>query len=217
MRRLIRVAWLLAIMAGLAAGPGPGRSSIARAADDPADVTVLAAEADALAARQTSLADAAPEGTKLVAYLDCGTQRESSTSEEVKITWVSGKPYRFQSEAAGVPATQPTIFFDESEVVFRLDGVDRARRYTVGFTWWDYDDGGRTQSVLVGSPDGRLVRLAVSAIRLPNYESDGQLPAERRFQLPAVFARNGQMRLTVQRVTGANVVISELWIWRHGD
>ena len=100
MRRLIRVAWVLAVTIGLAAGLAAGWTSIARAADDPAEVTLLAADADALAARQKSLADAAPEGTKLVAYLDCGTQRESTPSEEVKITWASGKPYRFQSEAA---------------------------------------------------------------------------------------------------------------------
>ena len=51
------------------------------------------------------------------------------------------------------------------------------------------------------------------AIRLPNYRDAGQLPAERRFALPATFAQDGRMQLTIACVTGANAVISELWIW----
>ncbi len=80
------------------------------------------------------------------------------------------------------------------------------------WSWWAYDNGSRTQSVVVGSPDGRLVRLAVSAIRLPNFKDSKQLPAERRFQLPVVFSQDGKLRLVVQRVDGGNTVISELWV-----
>jgi len=58
------------------------------------------------------------------------------------------------------------------------------------------------------------VRLGVAAIRLPDYKQSKQLPAERRFQLPVVFAQEGKLRLVVQRVDGANAVIGELWVWQ---
>ncbi len=161
------------------------------------------------------LAQSAPKGAKLVAYLDCGTQRESTTSVEVKVVYVSGKAYRFASEARDVPSTQATVFFDESEIPLLITGLDRSKRYTLGLTWWDYDDGGRSQSVVLSSPDGRQVRLAVPTIRLPNYTTDKQAPAEKRCPLPVTFARDGQMRVVVQRTTGANAVISEVWIWEQ--
>jgi hypothetical protein len=189
--------------------PRPGA-----AADDAQAVNVIPASREAIAAREKALSEKAPKGAKLVAYLDCGAQRESTTSDKVKVVCVSGKPYRFLSEAPGVPATQATIFFDTEEVVFEIRGLDRARRYLAGMTWWDYDNGNRTQSVVVGSPDGRLVRLAVPAIRLPDYKDSKQLPAERRFQLPVVFSQDGKLRLVVQRVDGANTVIGELWVYQ---
>lgn len=187
---------------------------VAGAAEDKPEVKLIPDDPKAVAARVKSLTESAPKGAKLVAYLNCGTQRESIAGKDVKIAWKSGEPYLFRSEAKGVPATQPTIFFDANRVTFELAGLDRSRRYMVGLTWWDYDAGGRTQMVAVGSPDGRLVRMAVAAIGLPNYTATGQLPAERRFSLPVTFARDGRMSLVVQRVTGANAVISELWVWQ---
>jgi hypothetical protein len=167
-----------------------------------------------IAAREKALAEQAPEGAKLAGYLDCGSQWESSTDGAVKIALAQGKPYRFQSEAKGVEPTQPSVFFHEREVAFTLSGIDRAKRYRVSLVWWDYDNGSRTHAVLVGSPDLRRVRLAVPAIRLPNYTTDEQPPAQKQFSLPATFARQGAMRLAVRNVTGSNAVVSELWIWQ---
>jgi len=214
MRRTSRILLLVAALGVLGACPAFGPGTIASAADDPAELKLVPVDPQTIAAREKSLAESGPDGARLVAYLDCGAQRRSTTSDEVTIEWVRGKPYKFPSEAAGVLPTQPTIFFDEAEVGFKISGVDRTGRYLLGLTWWDYDDSGRTQSVLVGSPDGQFVRLAVTAIRLPNYTSDEQPPAERRFRLPSTFAQDGQVELTVRLVTGANAVVSELWIWQ---
>ncbi len=191
-----------------------GHPPIAPAAEEKPEVKLLPDDKKSVAARVKSLTESAPKGATLVAYLNCGTQRQSAVGRDVKITWKSGEPYIFRSDAQGVPATQPTIFFGADRVEFELSGLDRSRRYMVGLTWWDYDAGGRAQQVAVGSPKGRLVRLAIPAIGLPNYTVAGQLPAERRFSLPVTFARDGRMNLIVQRVTGANAVISELWIWQ---
>lgn len=196
--------------AALALQPGP----VVAAEDEAKEPRLIPVDPKTIAEREKWLAKKAPEGATLVAYLNCGTQRESTTSKTVKIALVQGRPYAFQSEAKGVPPTQPTVFFHEQQVVFQLSGLDRGKRYLAGLVWWDYDDGSRTQSVVVGSPDRRLVRLAVTAIRLPNYTTDEQPPAEKRFRLPATFARDGRMQLAVHHVTGANAVVSELWIWQ---
>jgi hypothetical protein len=208
-----RPAWDRLFVVGLLACTAVGFGSIAAAAEEAPEAKLIPIDREVIAAREKALADAAPEGAKLVAYLDCGSQRESTTGDAVKIALVQGKPYQFPSEAAGVPPTQPTVFFHEEQIVFKLSGIERGKRYLLGLTWWDYDDGSRTESVLIGSPDARLVRLAITAIRLPNYTTDGQPPAEKRFPLPVTFAREGEMRLIVLGVTGANAVVSELWIW----
>jgi hypothetical protein len=192
----------------LAIGPAPGS-----AADAPA-VQVVPEVPGAIAERQKTLAAKAPKGAKLVAYLDCGCERESTPAEKVKIACVSGKPFRFPVEAPGALPTQATVFYDTDRVAFEISGLDRTRRYLAGMSWWDYDNGNRTQSVVVGSPDERLVRLAVPAIRLPDYKESKQRAAERRFQLPVVFSQDGKLRFVVERVDGANAVISELWVYR---
>jgi hypothetical protein len=202
------------LMIELAAGIALGWASLAAGAEGPQAVELVSENPAAIAARQQALAANAPKGATLAAYLDCGCQRESAGAGPVKIVCLSAKPYRFPVEGVDVPATQATVFFDGEQVVFEIHGLDRKKDYLAGMTWWDYDNGNRTQSVLVGSPDQRLVRLAVPAIRLPDFKDSRLLPAERRFQLPVTFSQDGKLRLVVQRVEGANAVISELWVWQ---
>lgn len=214
MRTAWKDMWLPPVAAALAVGMALLPGSVLTAAEAPPEPKLIPVDPKVIEAREKSLAKATPEGAELVAYLDCGTQRESVTTDRVKIILKQGKPYLFRSEAKDVGPTEPTIFFHELQVVFKITGLDRTGRYLAELSWWDYDDDSRTQSVVVGSPDSRLVRLAVPAIRLPNYQTDAQKPARRRFSLPATFARDGEMQMTVGRVTGANAVISELWIWQ---
>lgn len=202
------------ILMGLLAAGAFGWAGPAGGAEGPQAVELVPGNPAAVVARQQALSENAPKGATLAAYLDCGCQRESAGAGPVKIVCVSAKPYRFPIEGADVPATQATVFFDAEQVVFEIQGLDRTRNYLAGMTWWDYDNGNRTQSVLVGSPDQRLVRLAVPAIRLPDYKDSRLLPAERRFQLPVTFSQDGKLRLVVQRVDGVNAVISELWVWQ---
>jgi len=202
------------LMLGLASGIALGWARLAAGAEGPQAVELVSENPAAIAARQQALAANAPKGATLATYLDCGCQRESAGAGPVKIVCLSAKPYRFPAEGVDVPATQATVFFDGEQVVFEIHGLDHKKDYLAGMTWWDFDNGNRTQSVLVGSPDQRLVRLAVPAIRLPDYKDSGMLPAERRFQLPVTFSQDGKLRLVVQRVEGANAVISELWVWQ---
>ena len=175
---------------------------------------LLPANEKAIAERIKTLANDAPGGAKLVAYLDCGTQVETAKDFLVGIKKLKGNAYRFRADEVDVPATQPTIFFDSDRVVFELSNIDRTGRYVAGLTWWDFDASGRAQTVMVASADKRNVRIAVPTIGLPDFTKSKKLPAEKRFTLPATFAKDGKMQLAVIQAAGANAVISELWIWQ---
>ncbi|MHB8955049.1 MAG: hypothetical protein ACYC4U_18905, partial [Pirellulaceae bacterium] len=170
-----------------------------------------------VAQRIKDLEQACADTGKLVAYLNCGSQIKSTPSDGVQLTWVPSQVYLFPSQEAGIPATQASVAYDTTRVVFEITGLDPQRHYDVGLTWWDYDNGQRTQMVTVGSPGHRQVHMAIPAIRLPNFKEAGQKPAEKRFSLPVRLARDGKMQLIVHQVTGANVVISELWIVQRKD
>ncbi len=175
---------------------------------------LLPVDEKAIAERVKALARDAPEGAKLVAFLDCGTQAETAKDSPIGIKKLKGAAYQFRAGEAKVPATQPTVFFDSDRVVFELSGIDRTGRYLVGLTWWDFDAGGRAQTVIVASPDKRNVRIAIPTIGLPDYTKSKKLPAQKQFTLPATFAKDGRMQLAVIHAAGANAVISELWIWQ---
>jgi hypothetical protein len=181
-------------------------------AQDPAEPKLIPVEDKVIQSRVEELKKACDETRQLVAYLDCGTQRESVPAEGVKITWVAGKPYRFASEAADVPETLSTVAFDESRVVFEISGLDPQKQYEAGVVWWDYDDGQRTQMVTVASPDRRQVQMAIPAARLPNFKNAKQKPESKKITLPVRMARDGKLQLLIQPVTGPNAVVSEIWV-----
>jgi hypothetical protein len=162
--------------------------------------------------RVAELKKAGDDTRQLVAYLDCGTQRESVPAEGVKVTLVSGKPYRFPSDVADVPETLTTVAFDETRMVFEISGLDPQKQYEVGVEWWDYDDGQRTQMVTVASPDRRQVQIAIPAARLPNFKHAQQKPEGKKIPLPMRMARDGKLQLLIQPVTGPNAVVSEVWV-----
>ena len=175
---------------------------------------LLPVDQKAIAERIKTLNEDAPEGAKLVVYLDCGTQVESAVNSSVGIKKVKGDAYRFRADEVKVPAMQPTVFFDSDRVVFELSGIDRTGRYLVGLTWWDFDAGGRAQTVMVASHDKRSVRIAVPTIGLPDFTKSRKLPIQKQFMLPATFAKEGKLQMAILQAAGPNAVISEIWIWQ---
>lgn len=181
-------------------------------AQDPAEPKLIPVEDKVIQRRVEELQKACDDTRQLVAYLDCGAQRESVPAQGVKITAVAGKPYRFASEAADVPETLSTVAFHESRIVLEISGLDPQKQYEAGVIWWDYDDGQRTQMVTVASPDRRQVQIAIPAARLPNYKSAKQKPESKTIALPIRMAREGKLQLLIQPVTGPNAVVSEIWV-----
>jgi hypothetical protein len=211
------VVWTLtaASLGGWTASPATVASLLASASAKAADAEpLIPVKPEVLAARQKAISEKAPKGAKLVAYLDCGSQRESQEGGPVKIRSLGGKPYQFPEEAKTLSPTGSTIFFDTAELQFEIAGLDPARRYVGAISWWDFDNSGRTESILVGSPDGRHVRLAVPGIRLPDHQFSKQPPVDRKFPLPTSFAQEGKLRVRVQLHSGANCVAGEIWVWQ---
>lgn len=152
-------------------------------------------------------------GEKLLAYLDCGG--DTKLENTLKIT-VLGEPktYRFGEDAPvpGVPVSQQTIFYDKDNVGFLFEGLDRAKKYRLHLTWWDYDAGGRAQSLIVRSPDENQIRILRPGKSLPNFTKNAMLPETVSLPLPMAFVRDGKLRLDVKMDAGPNALISEIWI-----
>jgi hypothetical protein len=177
-----------------------------------AEPKLIPVEPKAIETRCAELKKACGDVGQLVAYLDCGSQKESVPAEGVKVTWVSGKAFAFPSDATDVPASAATVAFDESRLVFEISGLDPRKNYEAALSWWDYDDGQRTQQVTVASSDRRQVQIAIPAARLPNYRQAKQKPDTKRVALPVQMARDGKLLLLIEPVTGPNAVVSEIWI-----
>ncbi|MHB8898436.1 MAG: hypothetical protein ACYC6Y_06790 [Thermoguttaceae bacterium] len=190
-------------------------AAAARATEAPRP-PLLPVDEKAIAERMETLRQEAPKGARLAAYLDCGSQAATGEGSPLGLKLLRGEAYRFPVEQAEVPPAAPTIFFDAEGVVFEVSGVERTGRYVAGLTWWDYDAGGRSQTVLVGSADRRNMRIAIAAVGLPDFKVSKKLPAQKQFALPATFARDGKLEISVIQAAGPNAVVSELWVWQLG-
>ena len=98
-------------------------------------------------------------------------------------------------------------------MTFEAAGLDPSRSYQLGFTWWDYDNNGRVESVIVLEEGGREHLLADRA-RLPAFAGRREPPEAALYHLPASAVRGGKIGIAFQRDAGAhNAVVSEIWLW----
>jgi hypothetical protein len=78
--------------------------------------------------------------------------------------------------------------------------------------WWDFDANGRTQSLLVQSPDLSMVKILRAGAALPDFKVSGLPPKTVTVGLPLAFVRDGKLLLNVKNEGGPNAVVSEIWI-----
>ena len=177
------------------------------------------ADAAATAARRKRLAAAAPAGSRLVAYLNCGPQQKPGPPGTVSIAVLRGVPFVFGRGKAieGVSPTEASVAFDAQAVVVALRGLRAGRRYRLGLSWWDYGGKGRMQSVVALPHGSKRQEPLLEPTRLPRYLGKGERPAELFLDLPPALTAGGTVRLIVRNDRGANAVVSELWVLEHGD
>ena len=172
---------------------------------------VSAAQKKATIERRAELARTAPVGARLVCYLDCGCETADAPETGPTLRQMRGRPWLYHKGSDPVHPRHAAIVFDNSEVVFRADRLDPKRTYTLALTWWDYNDVGRTESVLIRSGGKTYTLLAKH--RLPGWEKQKKLPETRRFTIPAEACRTGQLEIIIQNAGPANAVVSEVWLY----
>ncbi len=152
--------------------------------------------------------------SRLAAYLDCGIQSSSEGSGSVNIRQTRGKGWNFCDPKGieGVLGSHADITFDETQIVFRIKGLRQGRSYGLGLSWWDYNSAGRVQSIAVAKSDGRQQHQIVKPTLLPGNKTKKQLPGERILELPRDLIQAGQLLVSIRKNSGANAVVSEVWI-----
>jgi len=186
-----------------------------------AEAKALETARDELNARITEITDALPEGVRLLIYLDCGGNGKFGLFDPqgaiLDITIAAPENVRFwtfrpDSPIEGVPPQHFTVLYDESQLSFLIEGLDRSKRYQLNVVWWDFDASGRVQSLVVQSPDLSQVRILRPGTALPDYEESGLLAKTVTVPLPMAFVREGKLRLNIRNEGGANAVVNEIWI-----
>lgn len=159
--------------------------------------------------RKKQLTAGLPVDDKLLAYLDCGVVARVEGADGIAVRQLSGKPWNF--EVFGFSPASGTVAFDGRRIEFEITGLDPARAYALGFCWWDGDGAGRSQSVqfLAAGATKSLPALPVTA--LPS-GVDNEPPAEIQVPLPTAAIAQGRTRVGFDHHTGANAVLSEIWL-----
>jgi hypothetical protein len=179
-------------------------------------VAVTPAQKQATAQRKVELNQRAPNGYCLACYLDCGPEEQSRDGDGAEIQQISGFPWLFYEGSAPAPPRCAAITFHPEKVIFEVSRLDPRKTYRLGLTWWDWDSGGRVQSVRVASCDGKLSAVLLDKMALPNWTHDKQKPAEHILTIPPALVACGKIRIIIQKEGGANAVVSEVWVWEGG-
>ena len=163
-------------------------------------------------ARVAELAQcAATAGAALAAYLDCGRQ-SASDSAPAKLVVLTGRPYEFPSDVA--PPCYSSVLFDEKRVTLKASGLDPAKTYALGFSWWDQDNNGRQESVRIRPPGSSIEHTLVERQSLPAFIGRGQMPEQRAVLLPAAAYASGALEIAFANdASSPNAVASEVWLW----
>lgn len=152
---------------------------------------------------------------QLFARSNSPTPSSDSVPAAVSIRAIRGDAFTSAEALAHAPIWHASMLVDPQEIRFRIEGLDPARAYTLGWSWWDYGGGGRRQSVLVSSVDGELVLPILDNGELPSWRGKSEQPAEFARVIPAETYADGSVTVRVRLERGANATLGEIWL--HGS
>jgi type 1 glutamine amidotransferase/HEAT repeat protein len=135
-----------------------------------------------------------------LAYLDCGPAMEATGKEGVRLRVLKGKPWMYTEQPEG------TVAFDPGEVVVEVTGLKAGHPYQIGFSWWDYDGNGRSQSVWANG----LQMVAKTA--LPSWKGGQAAAASLTAIVPAAAIKEGRVTIAFRREAASNAVVGEVWL-----
>ncbi len=167
----------------------------------------------AIEARMTELERAAGDRRELVCYLDCGVQAESVGVIGPVIKQQNGEPWLWPGSDIAADATFGTVTFDSGQIVFEISNLAPRNKYELGFSWWDYDGNGRTQSVLMAENKPYRFTGLVGPTRLPVYRGRRERPAEMTVPLNIPNRSDGEVAVAFKQEWQSNAVVSEVWLY----
>ncbi len=148
---------------------------------------------------------------RLVAYLDCGVSHVVPQASQPTIKVLRGKSYAFPVDSNDKPFG--TVTFDPNAVILEISGLHEGKSYRFGWSWWDYDDDGRVESVIVQRPDGSRKAILASHRSLPAWRNKREHPAQLSADIPEDVISDGKVRILVTNdIQVPNAVLSEAWL-----
>jgi len=163
--------------------------------------------------RRAELDKRAPEGARLVNYLDCGPETDDCPEGGPRLSLKSGYAWLYHDGDKPVHPRHAAIAFHTRQVVFGVAGLSPQKTYTAGIVWWDYNDVGRTQRIVGTCATGKRRSVLLPDRLLPGWQKRKLLPEEHLLPIPPTLYEDGQLKLVIENRGPANAVISELWLW----
>ena len=166
-------------------------------------------------ATKRKLSGRAPAGFHLVCYLDCGPDRTDGGKGRPALRFVSGQTHFWPGSDRRADVRFGTVFYDGNNVVFEATGLSPRKSYRLGFSWWDYDHNDRAASVWVTPARSNRRTTLLGRTKLPS-GTRNEKPGEHTVPVPRELTAGGALKIGFRAAGGANVVVSELWLWESG-
>lgn len=193
----IRLAMLGLLIASLAAYAADPPAAMAPAGSQPTSPVPARVVADG------------PNGFELAAYVDCGPSRMAGgpkgTLRQLRgqfFAWPAALQY-------GAPGT---VAFDNTEVVYEASGLSAGDEYVLGFTWWDFDQQKRLQSVRFGTGAADGWTTVLPAAPAESWYQDKATWSQYFLPVPAEYVKAGRFAISFHNDGAVNVVVSEVWL-----
>lgn len=142
-----------------------------------------------------------------------GDQAQSAPS----FSEVSGSPHRVGAAHTFTSLWHATSLQDKKAVVVRAEELDPAQTYHLGYSWWDYGNGGRKRKIRVTSVDGEVSENLVKPTVLPGWVHDRELAKSAAVALPSQVNMDGTVTIRVEKLKGPSAVVSELLLYGKGE
>jgi hypothetical protein len=124
---------------------------------------------------------------------------------------IRGASYTFPKAEAVAGRRYAACFYDVAGPSFQFSGLDPRKAYRLGFSWWDFDNAGRVESV-VACGNGRTATV-VEKTTLPAYQGKNRMPVETAVFLPGETYAAGSVRVEFRNESPApNAVVGEIWL-----
>lgn len=168
-----------------------------------------------LRARVRQIEQGLKQGERLLVYADCGREWDKTAPSGETIS-VEGDAYLFPG-SRDVFESEYALGYVVSGNPARLqiESLRPAKKYKLFISWWDFDNGGRIQSIRFQPRDGGRSFRALAPMPLPAYHEKNELGTTHSFDIPSGLVKSGSLDCLIELVRGPNAVVSEAWLVSH--